>query len=231
MKTELVSPVLAVPHSRHPRSPGVHVSSIIRRIAIQNGALKKEWIDDLDLVDASQEDWWASLSPASQLRIAIGLAWEEWYIPQLQTVSDHPGEMQVDGIYMTHDGESLDTLVTERPIIINSAWGAGEPSRHVLALHEVKGTYKSTKTVGSLDTQWMWLAQTKAYCKGLNTLIAYLHVLFLCGDYKYPIEPQLKVWRITYTQLEIDDNWELMVGSMHHHRQQEREDLMRDTHE
>ena len=80
--------------------------------------------------------------------------------------------------------------------------------RHIV--HEVKATYKSTRTVGDLSSQWMWLAQIKAYCKGLDTRHARLHVLFLCGDYTYPIKPVLKVWDIEFTQEEIDANWELL---------------------
>lgn len=209
-----------MPVNGAPRSEGVHLSRIIRNIAVENGVLKKEWVEDLSLVEAggdAAETWWNNLDDASRLRMSIGLAWEEWYVTQLGNVVFHPGEMQVDGIYMTHDGESLDTIMTPKG-----------PNLH-LCLHEVKATYKSTKTVGNLETQWLWLAQTKGYCKGLNTNIAYLHTLFLCGDYKYPITPQLKVWQIIYTDAEIEDNWDLCVSYMRHQQAQENEDLMRDT--
>lgn len=217
MIVELAPPLLSVPMPRHPRSAGVHVSNIIRAVALQNGSLDPRWVEDLDLSDVSQEQWWAKLDTASKIRISVGLAWEEWYIPQLGDVADHPGEMKVNGIYMTHDGESIDTLLTE----------SGQTP--IIALHEVKATYKSTKTVGDLSTCYMWLAQTKAYCKGLNTLVAYIHVLFLCGDYKFPITPQLKKFRVTYTQHEIDDNWEQLVQYARHAKMLEYEDQMRDT--
>jgi hypothetical protein len=128
-------------------------------------------------------------------------------MPHLGTVAYHPNEMEVQGIYMTHDGESVDVV-----------WGGD------LALHEVKTTYKSTKTVGDLLGQWMWIAQMKGYCKGLHTRVAYLHVLFLCGDYKYPITPQLKCWRVEFTQDEIDDNWEMMIDYVRHRRQMDFEE-------
>lgn len=206
MITTLIPTTLQPPQSRHPRSEGVHVSSIIKCIAAQNGILKTEQLNELSLVDAGGEAWWTSLRQEDQLRISIGLAWEEWYIPHIGDVVDHPGEMQVDGIFMTHDGESLDTILTPK----------GQQS--ILALHEVKATYKSRKTVGNLETQFMWLSQCKAYCKGLGTTVAYIHVLFLCGDYKYPITPQLVVWRIEFTALEIEDNWELMTDYVRHHQ-------------
>lgn len=211
MLVELV-PTLIVPPAGPPRSPGVHVSRIIRKIAVENGVLDPKWVDDLSLLEVGNSGWWESLDESTQLRMSIGLAWEEWYLNQLEGVVFHPGEMQVDGIYMTHDGESLDYLVT------NGKKQMG------LVLHEVKATYKSTKTVGNLLTQWMWLAQTKSYCKGLSTRVAYLHVLFLCGDYSYPMSPKKKIWKITYTQAEIDDNWELMMDYYRHHQRQEMED-------
>lgn len=115
-------------------------------------------------------------------------------------VVDHPGEMEVDGIYMSPDGESIATVFMDKAISV---------------IHECKATYKSTKTVGDLTKQWMWLAQIMAYCKGANTTTAMLHVLFLCGDYKFPITPQLRCWKIEFTQDEIDTNWELLRNYMY----------------
>ena len=220
MITTLIPTELWLPEDKSVRSRGIHQSKIVRAIAAETGILDAKWVEDLSLVDRSSAGWWSNLDEASRLRIAIGIAWEEWYIPLLPNVVKHPGEMCIEGVYMTHDGESLDTLV-------RLADGRHE---YELALHEVKTTYKSIKTVApkliddtsdtpDLSSQWMWLAQTKAYCKGLGALVAYLHVLFICGDYKFPISPQLKLWRIDYTQDEIQENWELMMDYVRHRRQ------------
>lgn len=182
------------------RSPGVHVSSIIRCIATETQILKPEWTEELSLVDTSQVAWWLNLDEVARLRIAMGLAWESWYLKQLGHVVPHPGEMQLQGIYLTHDGESLDAIYTESGL-----------TQHLLCLHEVKFTYKSTKTVGNLESQWMWITQMQAYCKALGTRIAYLHVYFACGNYSYPMRPQLKVWRVEFTQDEIDITWETLL--------------------
>lgn len=208
MITQLI-PVQIPAQTGHGRSEGVHLSKIIRAIAVESKILDAAFVEDVSLVEVGgrQESWWASLPEDVRLKMSMGLAWEDWYVPTLGTVAYHPGEMEVEGIYMTHDGESLDVV-----------WNAGN-----LALHEVKLTYKSTNTVANLETQWMWLAQCKGYCKGLNVRVAYLHVLFVCGNYKYPIKPQLKVWRIEFTQEEIDDNWELLVDYVRHRQLLERE--------
>lgn len=204
-----------------PRSEGYHLSKVLRNIAVENKVLDPKWLEDFSLVevDVDQEGWWAALEQPTQLRMAIGLAWEQWYFPKLEGIVYQPGEMEVAGVYMTHDGESLDAIVS--PV---------GTRHHYLGLHECKTTSKSTKTVGDLSTQWLLLAQTKGYCKGLKTCVAYIHMLFLYGDYSYPMTPQLKIWKVTFTQAEIDDNWEVVIGYIRHRQQQEREDLMKDTY-
>lgn len=219
MKTELIESGLLYPQSKYPRSEGLHLSTILKRMAQENGVLKKERAEEFGLIEVAGDEWWATLPTDVQLKIAMGLAWEEWYIPQLEEVLDHPGEKCVQGIYMTPDAESLDTIVTFGEELL------------VLCLHEVKLTYKSMGTVGNLSTQWLWLAQTKAYCKAMGTNVAYLHILFVCGDYSWPQRPQLQVWRITYTDLELDVNWEMIVGFARHYLNLEAEEMMRDTYD
>lgn len=205
MKTELIPVELTLPESKVPRSPGIHVSSLIRGIALETGYLDAKWAEDHSLIDVRQ-----ITDPVSILRICIGLAWEEWFIPQLPEVADHPGEMQVDGIFMTPDGETITTILTLKG------------QKPTIAVVEVKATYKSLKTVAprlvtgdpsdpdDLETQWMWVSQCQSYCKGLGCRVAFIYVLFLCGDYSYPITPILLCWRIEFTQEEIDSKWELI---------------------
>lgn len=186
-----------LPPSPVVRSKGVHASAVIRGIATEMGILRPEVAMEVGLADVRE-----ITDPTALLRISIGLAWEEWFIPHILSqggVAKHPGEMCVDGVYMTPDGESLDVIITPKQ------------KGHFIRIHEVKATYKSTKTVGELSTEWMWLTQVKAYCKGAKTRFAKIHVLFLCGDYSFPIKPQLKCWNIEFSQKEIDDNWSLIT--------------------
>lgn len=192
---------LFLPPSKTPRSEGTHVSSIIRCIATEAGILKPEWAEELSLVDVR-----TITDPTAILRISIGLAIEQYYIPEILLhygVVDHPGEKYYDGVYMTHDGED------ESVIITLSEYNLSRKLRR--RVHEVKATYKSTKTVGDLSSQWMWLAQLKAYCIAIGTRFAVMHCWFLCGDYKFPIKPQRVVWEIEFTQEELDENWTLLA--------------------
>lgn len=218
MRAILVNMPLPFPMGA-PRSEGVHVSAIIRSIAAETGILDAKWVDELSLVEieGSGERWWNALDEVSKLRMSLGLAWEQWYFPQLTNavgIIHQPGEMCVESIYMTHDGESLDFVMTSRG------------PRNQIVLHECKLTYKSTNTVGDMSIpmkkgkispNWMWETQTKCYCKGLSekyrspVTIAYLHVLHICGDYSYPMSPLRHIWRIEYDQAEVDETWELIV--------------------
>lgn len=205
MKVELIPVTLTLPPSIQPRSQGVHLSSLIRCIALEIGALDAKWADDMSLVDVRE-----ITDPESVLRISIGFAWEQWFIPQLRDVVDHPGEYQVDGIFMTPDGETLTTILTQTGL------------RTGIAVVEVKATYKSVKTVAprlvtldpsdpeDLETQWMWISQCQGYCKALGSRIAFIYVFFICGDYTFPISPQLLCWRVEFTQEEIESKWALI---------------------
>lgn len=212
---------LTLPESVHPRSPGVHLSGIIRLLALENGLLTPDTLEELSLVDTR-----TITDPVAVLRICIGLAWEQWYISRLQGVTDHPGEIQLDGVYMTPDGESVDYL-----------WRQGQPSfwpfqpksrrwGHALIGHEVKSTFKSMNTVGftgqvkftsgrapfsPLETQLLWLWQMRGYAKAMGTLFFILHVLFLCGDYSFPIRPKLLRYYVEFEPAELDVNWALLT--------------------
>lgn len=218
---------LALPLSTG-RSEGVHLSGIIRCLAIENDLLSPDTLEELSLVDAR-----TIVDPAAVLRISIGLAWEQWYIRQLQGVTDHPGELYLDGIYMTPDGECVDQVWRD----VRRIWVPGQPRLGLWPrpprnqalwgwqqiCYELKSTYKSMNTVGftgqvfkkgkypfhPMDTQHLWTWQTKGYCKALGTLLTIIDVLFLCGDYSYPIRPKLLRYYVEYEQAELDTSWQL----------------------
>ena len=195
---------LFLPEPDIPRSPGIHVSSIIRCIATETGILNERWAEELSLQDVR-----IITDPDALLRINIGLAWDEWYLTRILPrygVSPHPPEIQYEGVYFSLDGEDLSVTVTV-------------PTLHYSErVHEVKSTSKSTKTVGDFTSQWMWICQVKAYCKAKGCNSAVVHVLFLYGDYKAPIpgkfvgliRPVIKVWELEFTDEELSENWELL---------------------
>lgn len=201
----LQTQALALPIPSSPRSQGMHISTLIKNRAIRMGHLKGVPLEEISLVDASQQAWWDGLDQPSQLRMSIGLAWEDWYVPRLPGVLYHPGEMCIEGLFATHDGESLEMVKS-----------GGESAE--VAGHEIKTTSKSIKTVGDLSTQYMWLMQMKAYAKGLDCTLFYLHILYLYGDYSFPMQPRLHIWRIRFTPREIACAWDELVEEHNHIR-------------
>jgi hypothetical protein len=127
------------------------------------------------------------------------MAWERYYLPFLGDVVHQPGELQIDGTYMTCDGESLSVILSQ------------ETEKWHLVIHEVKLTWKSARTVADIAKQLMWMWQIKSYCKAKGTRFAQLHVYFVCGDYTYPMRPVLKKWLLEFTQEELDNNWKMLM--------------------
>jgi len=213
----IITPIpvkLILPASPVARSEGIHVSGIIRSIAVEMGILKQELAEEAGLSDIRE-----ITDQTHLLRILIGIAWEEFYIGKVlksEGILDHPGEVELDGIHMSPDGESLDVIITRKPACFTKKYQGGleDQSRthagKALRVHEIKATYKSTNTVGDMSKEWMYLTQLKAYCKGRGTRYGELHILFLCGDYSYPIKPLLRRWQLEFTQHELDSNWELL---------------------
>lgn len=179
----------------------MHLSGLLKSMAIEYGFLDKQYADDLKLVEVagSGEAWWNALDDDSKLRMSVGLAWEGWYLPQVPGVIHQPGEMEIDGVYMTCDGQSLDVIMIERQ------------KKHTIAIHEVKTTSKSINTVGDLNffnpKNWMWLTQTICYCRCAGANVAYLHILYLYGDYSRPFKMKLHVWRLEFTDEELELVW------------------------
>jgi hypothetical protein len=224
LQVECYTPTIIEPPGL-PRSEGIHESAVLKNIAVLNGALDKKYLESVDLIEREGSNWWNTLDEPTKLRMSIGLAWEEWYVrTQLPHVVHQPGELCCEGLFMTPDGESLEAVFRD------GAVAGHELALHELALHEVKTTSKSLNTVGEdLRTQWMWLTQAKTLCKGLGATLAFLHVLFLQGDYTYPLRQAKRVYKIRFTELEIEDNWEMVTSYVNHRIAQEREDMMRDT--
>jgi len=193
---------IKLPPNNGLRSKGIHQSRIVKLMAQEAGVLKTELVEDWSLIEPG--DLGSIADPEVLLRIAIGLAWEEWYIrTQMLNCVDHPEEFEYEGIYMSMDAEEMAVIMFNRVKAL----------RYIV--HEIKATYKSVKTVGMLQSveelkkNWMWLAQLKNYCKAKGTRWGCLHVLFICGNYKPAFKPQLRKFCIEFTQEELDEHWEL----------------------
>jgi hypothetical protein len=171
------------------RSPGTHLSDVIRDMAFQSGILDPKW--DTEELDA--------------VVVGLGVAWEEWVVKQHSEIVFHPGEFVMDGIAMSPDGVS----VHDGDITIT-----GIEEGHC-RVHEFKYTRKSSRDAASQLEQgtkfWLWIVQIKSYCHAIASREAYLHVLFANGDYGTNAKPEYRIFRLTFTEAELQENWDMIT--------------------
>lgn len=171
------------------RSPGIHVSDVIRDIS--NTVIK-----------VGQREKYDDLSPAEKQRLgnyaAGGWAWEQIIRRGLLDAGlragddperfQRPGECKLDNLYGTPDW--FDTRDWENV--------------------EFKATWRSSTRPLDPDF-WEWTAQFKAYCKFMACQSTLCHVFWVNGDYRES-GPQYEPIRFEFSKLEIDDNWSMIVN-------------------
>lgn len=180
-------------HGDAKRTSGLHVSGLIRALAVRAGKL--------DADEVVTDPGPSGFGKVTELRMAMGLAWEDWLSRQIPGMEYHPGEFECDGIVFSPDGLDLDNR----------------------RLHEFKVTWKSAN--GGIDKQFMWLLQCQAYLWGLGLgdwTQAWLHVYYVCGDYSKPITPLYRVYQCDFEPIELRETWktlqqyrELAVAEVH----------------
>jgi len=85
------------------------------------------------------------------------------------------------------------------------------------AYEEYKVRWRSARKfldVGEWE-RWFWkeLRQVMANCKVYGTLRARLVVFFVCGDWKPPVPWPPICRELTFTQAELDRNWQVLQGN------------------
>lgn len=171
------------------RSSGVHVSGIIRHLAMKHGMLKKEQGEETTAAPT------AAATFKREMYFAVGYAWENYCASFIPGLIHQPGEMNLDGVTMSPDGLTLDELG--------------------FVLHEFKATY--TSMTHPIQERFMWLWQCMSYLAGLSAKYnakctrAVLHPLYMNGDYRENRHPVYRPVMIEFEWGEIEKNWELML--------------------
>lgn len=127
-----------------------------------------------------------------QLNMAaeIGFLWEDVLEMALkERLPCRIGEIEVDGITMSPDGI--------------------EEYEGEAILSEYKLVWSSSNR--NPADNWKWMAQTKGYCYGLGLRRVRMYNLYLNGDWR-GTGPKPKGFLIDFTDLEIQENWEMIVG-------------------
>jgi len=121
-----------------------------------------------------------------------GFMWERLLSLALPDLGVRPGELEVDGIVLSPDGIGYCEQTQESVV------------------EEYKCTARSSNGNPANNTRWMM--QLKAYCRAVGVEKAIMRILYLNGDYKRERDPVPKVYLVTFTQDELDENWNAIVA-------------------
>jgi hypothetical protein len=167
----------------HPRTPGIHVSGIIRQLAVQHGLLKGELEQEtMDLIRLT--------------RFVCGYAWEDWIAKRIPNLIHQPGECELDGVWMSPDGLVVDesgitlhemkftTTSSARPIQDRTMW-----------------LWQCMSYLAGLSKKF-----------GERVTVAVIHPLYVNGDYRERRYPIYQPVRLEFEWAEIEANWELMLA-------------------
>jgi hypothetical protein len=182
-------------HYGPPRTPGLHLSQILRAMAIHTGTFK----DSVDLGEViSTIDPSAVGMSGPLMRCINGYAWENWLFKNvLKNATHQPGEFFLDGIIGTPDGieEDLD-------------W---------LTIHEAKWTFLSSNGPFSQRLQWLYqgacylkMAST-AYSTPLSQCRLIYHPCYVKGNYR-GIDTEYRPVEVRMEQREVDGVWDVVSG-------------------
>lgn len=189
------------PEPVYSRTVSLHLSDILRKIAIETGQLTDE--------DRADE---------MPLRVFLGLAWEAWCVRLYPEVNWQPGELCRDKVYGTPDGLTIQGAIEEEPD------GFRHHVEGNVMLEEYKFTHKSCREKGGppdshrdIRGDWMWMHQLMGYInmyrangyEGMN--LARLHVCYANGNYTYPLQERYIRYLIRFSDRELEGNWEMVM--------------------
>lgn len=204
-----------------PRTSGIHLSGILRKMALEAGKLPAEYANSNAGTLIRETPVGMAGDVSALCRMAFGMAWEQWIVAHIRSAQQpwptsrdgwgtrglvwpgfvhQPGEFERDNILGTPDG------VSDEP--------DGTP-----AIHEFKFTYKSMSANKPIEGEWLWLAQVVGYAALVSATLccpctrAYLHVAYAMGDYSRGpgSGPKYKVYQIGMSAEEVERAWEEYV--------------------
>lgn len=170
------------------RSKGVHVSGILKPLAVAAKQLKPG-----EVLEEELPVLWA-----------LGIAWEEFVCSLYPDMDYQPGELCRDGVWMTCDG--INMLPHIGILASNDTW------EDVAAIEECKLTFKKEKQGKDFLSEWMWMHQGRAYCAGYGPLLVRWHVCYLRGDYKV-FGPTYWRYLVEFSEREVETTWNMLVAN------------------
>lgn len=178
---------IVVPREDDPRSPGLHQSTIAQRLMVAVGTYEQKDFD------------WDRMMMGQLMEAQIEGMLSGVFIDNAQLPSSphwsrvtRPGEMsvvsKVGNIYVTPDGFDVEKD----------------------ALHEFKATWYSAARSFNDPEFLNYRIQLKIGCLALDTLTAFLHVFYVCGDWRPPRPWPIQSFKFTFTEQELRENREML---------------------
>lgn len=168
------------------RSDGVHISTIIRDIAMEMEPDKyKKHGDDI-----------------AYERMVGGMGWEDLLFGTLQDMGESVvriGELKISTVLIN---SATNSNLFGTPDWYDLTLGA---------IHECKCTWKSSSKWDPQYDYTYWWQQVMAYCYAINCTHATLWVMHVNGDYRGS-GPQLQAHDAQFTQDELDLNISMLVN-------------------
>ncbi len=146
------------------RSKGLHVTDILRKIALKTGQLKQSELDD-------------EFAP---LRVFLGMAWEQMCVRLYPETRWQPGELKWDGISGSPDGYCLNTAENTIEEFKFTAKSSRQPGQ-------------SSDTIRDVTKDWLWRNQILCYmalfqrCFEESCDLVRWHICYARGNYDYGV--------------------------------------------
>lgn len=180
------------------RSNGIHLSAVLRHIALKWGVLDKQYAHTSSLSELiSSTNPVAAGRVGSIVKAALGFAWESWIAQQVDRLQYQPGEVVWDGIIGTPDGLEL----------------AGGK----VIIHEFKLTWKTSATPITEEKLWLWQIMALCYMLGMElgepVTDAVIHPVYLAGNYRDQRDPVYLPMVLEFEQRELEINWRMIMDN------------------
>ncbi len=187
------------------RSPGLHLSGLIKVEMVKRNLLKQEDLQD-----------------TMPICVGMGIAWENWVVGLWPEMTWQPGEVKRREVTGSPDGRSYLLLCCKCGVQATTdqtregiECPCGGEFDLVPVIEEFKCTWKS-KHGRSILTESAWIWQAGAYLlmdpiqKGRKWRYARFHIFWVNGDYRPP-SPQYWTYLVRFNESWLERMWDMVV--------------------
>lgn len=190
---------LAMARSGEDRTPGLHLSDVLKSI------MRKMDPDTYAKYDGKPMDP-NTIEPGFAFEVALERAFDARRMNILRI-----GEVEKDGIIMSPDGLDADDPATleEFKFTKKSAGGTPTPCSIHSDIKQGCGFCRHDFHVKFLS----WVLQIKSYVYALGINHARLRAMFVNGDYssRQFSDPQFRTWEFEFTDAELHEHWHNLI--------------------